>query len=279
MNVTAVVTPTTATAPVSVVAVSAEKEEERLTVSSSNSSNRVRFQPTNTLKLIPSIKDYEPNDVLKIWGESKSIEDYKRKQIVKKELRSFLLGRQNSDNKNFTSIGLRDKYGSRQEDKIKIKDNAWDAVLFEQYLQRHNQQIEQFCQYNPLLKNKDPATTAEVDDKNQSMIAAVYRNISKQAQHVAQEEAKELEQELYYIRMEEEDKEAEVAANSPTQSPSPSSSSSSPSPRGRTQRKETSTKRPTFDVQAWINGRKKVIAVADEQKQEVSSYEVPPYSS
>ena len=253
MNVTAAVTPTTATAPVSVVAVSAEKEEERLTVSSSNSSNRVRFQPTNTLKLIPSIKDYEPNDVLKIWGESKSIEDYKRKQIVKKELRSFLLGRQNSDNKNFTSIGLRDKYGSRQEDKIKIKDNAWDAVLFEQYLQRHNQQIEQFCQYNPLLKNKDPATTAEVDDKNQSMIAAVYRNISKQAQHVAQEEAKELEQELHYIRMEEEG-EALAGTPSPTNSPSQSSSS----PRGRTQRKETSTRRPKFDVQAWIDGRKKV---------------------
>ena len=103
----------------------------------------MRFQANDTIEdvtLIPTVADYDPSDIISVWGEGSTADkDKERKKQLKYELRQFLLGRQSSDNKNFTTVGLRDKYGARQEDKVKMRDTAWDAVLFQQHLQNLRQ--------------------------------------------------------------------------------------------------------------------------------------------
>ena len=252
----------------------------------------VRFHAKDSMEditYIPTVEEYDPTDRILVWGEGTIQEkDTKRKKLLKQELKQFLLGRQSSDNKNFTTVGLRDKFGMRQQDKIHTRDKAYDAVLFEQYLQKKRQLLEQqnmlrtghvMCTPNNHNSSSNGNENVKTSS-NMMMIAKAYRNVSRRAHHVAHEEAKELEKELRYLQMEKDDPEdgnddtdGDVDATTDwkktrrherrhhhqqqQESGDTSDGIKGPrgSPRGRTPRKETCTRRPTFDVQAWLAGR------------------------
>ena len=282
--VTAEMARTTETPPTTAMASSRQDENEQQVL------RVVRFQSNDSMEditYIPTVEEYDPTDRILVWGEGTIQEkDTKRKKLLKQELKQFLLGRQSSDNKNFTTVGLRDKFGMRQQDKIHTRDKAYDAVLFEQYLQKR-QLLEQnmirtgHVMYNPNKDDNNPRENLKTGSANMMMIAKAYRNVSRRAHHIAHEEAKELEKELRYLHMEKDedpedsnndiDGDADAAnydrknrrherrnqQHQQGESSDTSDSIRSPrgSPRGRTPRKETCTRRPTFDVQAWLAGR------------------------
>ena len=76
---------------------------------------------------------YDPEEVVAYWGESD--EHALRKQELKQAVMEWQMGRRNSDNFSFTTVGIADKVGEGKQIK---KANRWksrNAVLDEQYLQ------------------------------------------------------------------------------------------------------------------------------------------------
>lgn len=76
---------------------------------------------------------YDPEEVVAYWGESN--EHVLRKQELKKAVMDWQMGRRNSDNFSFTTVGIADKVGEGREVKKENRFRSRAAVMDEQYLQ------------------------------------------------------------------------------------------------------------------------------------------------
>ena len=97
----------------------------------------VGFHSVNSLEVVRKISkpstDWKQEEINNTWTSEE--EDYKQKQKLKKDIRKFALERQVSDNKTFTTVGIKDLTPgtSRHDAKLKLREDAWSAVLWEQY--------------------------------------------------------------------------------------------------------------------------------------------------
>lgn len=96
----------------------------------------VQFHSRGSVEQVRQISRYsmyDPEEVVAYWGESN--EHTLRKQELKQAVMDWQMGRRNSDNFSFTTVGIADKVGEARQVK---KENRWrsrNAVMDEQYLQ------------------------------------------------------------------------------------------------------------------------------------------------
>jgi len=96
----------------------------------------VQFHSRSSMEQVRRISrysNYDPEEVVAYWGDSN--EHRLRKQELREAVLDWQMGRRNSDNFSFTTVGIADKVG---EGKAIKKENRWksrNAVMDEQDLQ------------------------------------------------------------------------------------------------------------------------------------------------
>ena len=132
----------------------------------------VRFRSQRSMEEVYQVEsrsDYKQSEFIAVWGRQD--EQKKRQQQIRKELQAYVYGLMLEDDTNFTTIGLKDKFGTRREEKQRSKEDAWSSVLWEQYHQYQDQVATGYGGYNDEL------------------LAAAYERASRRAGKRAQTEA------------------------------------------------------------------------------------------
>ena len=161
----------------------------------SGNSRHVGFHSSNTslthVQRISRVSDYDSFEIKAVWGDDS--EDHQRQEDLKRDIHEYKYNHRTSDNdsSNFTSLGLLDKVSGtkRRSEKIKLREQAWSNVLWEQYYQTQSEDDfyaevdDEGCQDGPV----------QLDD---DLIASVYEKPSQLAQERAQDAALRLHRKL-----------------------------------------------------------------------------------
>ena len=196
----------------------------------------VRFRSRKSIeqvKRILRLSDYNMDEIQAMYGTDE--EELERKQILQEQILEFgeyadammdeyessndevKFDRRVSDN-SYTTIGIRDKCGLRLQEKIESREAGWDAVMWDQHDQIQEITETAQAQQQLLLDDEDITETEneDGDDLNnlggilpeinnivilddQRLAETYHQSASRDAQIRAQEEAKELEQEVLGI--------------------------------------------------------------------------------
>ena len=213
-----------------------EDDEDDLNDGTKISSNTingfgVRFRSRKSIeqvKRILRLSDYNMDEIQAMYGTDE--EELERKQILQEQILEFgeyadammdeyensndevKFDRRVSDN-SYTTIGIRDKCGPRLQEKIESREAGWDAVMWDQHDQIQEITETAQAQQQLLLDDEDITETEndEVGDDvlnilpeinnivildDQRLAETYHQSASRDAQIRAQEEAKELEQEV-----------------------------------------------------------------------------------
>eukprot|EP00339_Tiarina_fusa_P011188 CAMPEP_0117031460 /NCGR_PEP_ID=MMETSP0472-20121206/22606_1 /TAXON_ID=693140 ORGANISM="Tiarina fusus, Strain LIS" /NCGR_SAMPLE_ID=MMETSP0472 /ASSEMBLY_ACC=CAM_ASM_000603 /LENGTH=232 /DNA_ID=CAMNT_0004739783 /DNA_START=101 /DNA_END=799 /DNA_ORIENTATION=+ len=155
-------------------------EEEEM---GSPGSRRVRFpekRPT-IVRRISRVSTRALSEITAMWGDDQ--EERERKARIRRDLERLAEGETSEEfdpnGSGLCTLGLADKIGPRAEEKMELREKAWDAVMWNQ----HDQWEEQHnCDYDQVAKvYSEGAHTLQVQEK-------------------AQEEAKKLEAEINDVR-------------------------------------------------------------------------------
>lgn len=136
--------------------------------------NNVRFPSRRScmeeVKRISRLSNYSLSEVIAVWGDT---EEHKlHKKELKNAVKDMIQGRRMSDNLTFTSVGIDDKIGEGKVEKIQAREDGWEAVFDEQYLQE------------------------EDGIKNDEMLADVYHDATRESRIKAHADALQLQEEV-----------------------------------------------------------------------------------
>ena len=164
----------------------APQEPEPLLLLTKKPERVVRFRSEKSIQKVHEVtsrKDYKQSEFVAVWGQQD--EQQKMRQALKEEIEAYAYGLilDDDNDDSFTSIGIKDKFGTRKQQKQQAKEDAWSAVLWEQYYQYEDQKAA----------SKKGATVVAYNDE---LLAAAYERASRKAGKRAQTEAILVEMEV-----------------------------------------------------------------------------------
>ena len=150
------------------------RQPEEEIVSPGGTKRNVRFASRRSImedvKRISRLSNYSLSEVIAVWGDT---EEHKlHKKELKTAVKDMVTGRRMSDNLTFTSVGIDDKIGEGKYEKIQNRQDGWEAVFDEQYLQE------------------------EDGIKDDDILADVYHDAATESRIKAHAEALQLEEEV-----------------------------------------------------------------------------------
>ena len=149
-------------------------QPEKEFVSPGGTKRNVRFASRRSImedvKRISRLSNYSISEVIAVWGDT---EEHKlHKKELKNAVKDMVTGRRMSDNLTFTSVGIDDKIGEGKCEKMQNRQDGWEAVFDEQYLQE------------------------EDGIKDDDILADVYHDATTESRIKAHAEALQLEEEV-----------------------------------------------------------------------------------
>ena len=151
---------------------------------------------------------YALSEMIAMWGDDE--EHDKQRNELSEEVGKYEMGLHDSDNINFTTMGVEHLIDeSRYNEKVQLREDAYQAVLWEQHYQREEE--DQILAEKGIVvgENTSPEDAAQVlsdehFERNGAALSEVYQTVSKRASNQAVEEAKRLSAELEELNKEDE---------------------------------------------------------------------------
>ena len=156
---------------------------------------------------------YALSEMLAMWGDDE--EHDKQRNELNEEVDKYEMGLHDSDNINFTTMGVEHLIDeTRYNEKVQLREDAYQAVLWEQHYQREEE--DQILAEKGIVVGGDDASSADAEaaaqvlsdehyERNGAALSEVYQTVSKKASDQAVEEAKRLSAELQELNKEDDD--------------------------------------------------------------------------
>ena len=185
---------------------SIEDAKRRTSNNTGSQEGGVKFHSNQSLvkvRKISKVCDWEnPEEKFASWHTKQ--EHKERMNSLRREIQEFQLNRRLSDNKTFTTVGLLDKVKGtpRHITKKTLRESAWNAVIFQQYDLRREQQkhlehhLDSIDNTGSYEGDDDCKKTS--NDEQSEIIASAYHDTSQIAQTIAYQQAKKVHRDIQF---------------------------------------------------------------------------------